>query len=742
MRPRNLRFCYQLVLTLWIMVTGVETLANQKSNSQYVGAKVCGGCHQQAYDDWQGSHHDQAMQHANQDTMLGDFNQARFKYNGITSTFFKKGKEFWVNTDGADGKLQDFKIQYTFGVTPLQQYLIGFDDGRFQALGIAWDSRKKAQGGQRWFHLYPNEKVDHKDVLHWTRFAHNWNARCADCHSTNLQKNYSVEKNQYQTTWSEINVACETCHGPGKDHLAWSKEPAKNPLKNPVKSERNNKGFKHNLKSSAWQRHSNLDTASKLGKKQTQEQVNSCAPCHSRRSTIHNGDVNHEKQLLNGYLPSLIEASTYHLDGQILDEDYVYGSFTQSKMHQKGVVCSNCHNPHSLKLRVQENGLCAQCHNPQKFDRTEHHHHKENDGALCVNCHMPETTYMVVDPRRDHSIRIPRPDLSKELGVPNACNRCHEDKPLSWALNHHEKWYPDVNKKPHYGQVFSKAQKSDPAALPKLAALADNLNNSMMVRASAVGLLGHYSNQVSVSTALLQLAAKEPLIRLAALRSLNVLSLPQRMQYVWPSLTDAVKGVRLEAIRLLAPVGSNQNSMARLSTLQKQDFKNAVKEYINTANTHSDAPSGQAQLGVMYQALGEFDKALLAYERALIIEPSFIPALLNTADILRRIGQDEKGIEILKKAIAIDEQQPASHFALGLLYIRLKEINRSVPYLKRAAKLSDYNAHYSYVYGVALYESGQKELAITSLKASLKRHPGNPQIKAALQGYKQAMERR
>ena len=732
MRSINLRFCYQVVLTLWIMVTGIEVLANQKNSSEYVGAKVCGGCHQQAYEDWQGSHHDQAMQHAKQDTVLGDFNQARFKYNDITSTFFKRGKEFWVNTDGADGNLQDFKIQYTFGVTPLQQYLIGFDDGRFQALGIAWDSRPTDQGGQRWFHLYPNEKVDHKDVLHWTRFSQNWNARCADCHSTNLQKDYSSENNQYQTTWSEINVACETCHGPGRAHLAWSKTPLETIT---------NKGFKHNLKSSSWQRHASSDTASKLGGEQSQEQVNSCAACHSRRSTIHTGKLNHEKQLLNGYLPSLIESSIYHVDGQILDEDYVYGSFTQSKMHQKGVVCSNCHNPHSLKLRVQDNGLCAQCHNPQKFDRPEHHHHEKNDGALCVNCHMPQTTYMVVDPRRDHSIRIPRPDLSRELGVPNACNRCHDDKPLIWALNHHKKWYPDVNKQPHYGQVFSMAQKSDPAALPKLAALADNTNNPMMVRASAVGLLSRYSNQVSVNTALIQLKASEPLIRLAALRSLNVLSLPQRMQYVWPSLTDPVKGIRLEAIRLLAPMGSNQNAMARLASNQKQNFKNAVNEYISTANIHSDAPTGQAQLGVMYQALGELDRALLAYERALIIEPSFIPALLNTADVLRLKGQDAKGIKILQQAIAIDEQQPASHFALGLLYIRLKEIKQSVPYLKRAAKLSDNNAHYSYVYGVALYESGEKDLAITSLKRSLKRHPGHPQIKAALQGYMRALER-
>jgi len=708
------------------LVSSFEIAASTAINPNYVGAKVCAGCHEQAYEDWRGSHHDEAMQHANQKSVLGNFNQARFEYNGVTSTFFKKGNEFWVNTDGADGKLQDFKIQYTFGVTPLQQYLIGFDDGRFQSLGIAWDSRPKEQGGQRWFHLYPNEKVDYKDILHWTRFSQNWNARCADCHSTNLQKNYSPATNQYKTTWSEINVACETCHGPGADHLAWSK----NPLKKIA-----NKGFKHNLAGGIWQRQPGVDTASRIDGKKTDVQINSCASCHSRRGTIHDGDINHEGELLNGYLPSLITSPTYHVDGQILDEDYVYGSFIQSKMHEKGVVCSNCHNPHSLKLRVHDNGLCAQCHNPQTFDRPEHHHHKENAGALCVNCHMPETTYMVVDPRRDHSIRIPRPDLSKELGVPNACNQCHEDKSVDWAVSQTKKWYGDSSKQPHYGQVFSSAQQADPQALPKLVALAEKPNSSVLVRASAVNLLSQYPNQMAVNTALLQLESTESLIRLAALRSLEILNMSQRMQYVWSSITDPVKAVRLEAIRLLAPVGGNQNALGSLTPTQRQNFNRGVKEYLASANTHSDAPSGQARLGVMYQTLGQFDKALQAYERALIIEPSFVPALLNIADVHRQQGQDKKGIKVLKQAIKIDAKQSASHFALGLLYVRLKDIDQALSPLKRASELADNNAHYSYVYGVALYESGQTDLAIGHLHSALKRFPANGQIKAALTGY-------
>ncbi len=715
---------FGVLLTLMV---SENILANSVNNPQFIGAKVCSGCHKSQYTQWQGSHHDQAMQHATPKTVLANFNQTTFEYNGFTSTFFKKGKEFWVNTDGPDGKLSDFKVQYTFGVHPLQQYLIGFDDGRYQALSIAWDSRPQDQGGQRWFHLYPNEKIDHNDILHWTRHYQNWNGRCADCHSTDLQKNYSPQTNSYQTTWSEINVACESCHGAGTNHLAWSKN---------QQQSASNKGFKHDLSAGVWQRGIKQNTATRVSKqKQSEAQVNSCAFCHSLRGTIHTKTADLNGPVLDSILPSLITSPAYHADGQILGEDYVYGSFTQSKMHQKGVVCSNCHNPHSLELKVDGNGVCTQCHNPEKFEQASHHHHQKNAGAQCANCHMPETTYMVVDPRRDHSIRIPRPDLSAQLNTPNACSQCHQDKSLDWAKNNFTKWYPQVTNKSHYGQVFLAAQQADPKALPKLALLAENSNYSLMIRASAVGLLSNYPNQFAVNTAIAQLESTESLIRLAALRQLDLLNLSQRLQFVWPLLQDPMKAIRLEAIRLLAPIKSDNRLTNTLSKKQHQVFSGAVKEYLHTANTHNDSPNGQAQMGVMYQALGQFDKAIAAYRHALILDGYFVTALLNIADVYRQMGQENKGIVALKKAIALDENYSPAQYALGLVYIRIKEINKALPFLKNAAHLSLDNAHYSYVYAVALYESGQVRLAIKVLQENVSRHPDHRQSSAALNGY-------
>jgi len=190
---------------------------------RFVVGKTCAECHKAEYDLWRGSHHDLAMQEANEKTVLGNFEDAGFDYNSVKSEFYKKDGKFMVRTDGSDGDLHDYEIKYTFGVYPLQQYLIEFPDGRLQALGIAWDGRPRGEGGQRWFHLYPNEMVTYKDAIHWTGIDQNWNFMCAECHSTNLKRNYDFEANTFKTAWSEINVSCEACHGPGSEHVELAK---------------------------------------------------------------------------------------------------------------------------------------------------------------------------------------------------------------------------------------------------------------------------------------------------------------------------------------------------------------------------------------------------------------------------------------------------------------------------------------------------------------------------------------
>jgi predicted CXXCH cytochrome family protein len=384
----------------------------------FVGAQGCAGCHTAEFDAWKASHHALAMQPVAAATVLGDFAGAQLEVFGVTTTFFRDGEKFMVRTDGPDGALREYPIAYTFGVNPLQQYLIAFSGGRYQALGIAWDSRSKEQGGQRWFHLYPGQKLEPGDRLHWTGRDQTWNYQCADCHSTNLQKNYNLAANTYATTWTDVDVSCEACHGPGSRHVAWANTRAGGGSDDPRMGRTN---WLKDADNGRWEMHTETGIARRTEKLASNE-IETCSACHSRRKVIAKNPVPGEPYL-DAYLPALLEPGLYHADGQIDGEVYEYGSFLQSRMHAAGVTCSNCHHPHSAKLRAEGNALCAQCHLPARFEAREHHHHEPGGaGAQCVNCHMPTKNYMVVDARRDHSIRVPRP---RPLGFARNAERLH-----------------------------------------------------------------------------------------------------------------------------------------------------------------------------------------------------------------------------------------------------------------------------------------------------------------------------
>src|SRR5262245_30704168 len=370
------------------------------------------------------------MDHATETSVLGDFKDASFDYYGVHSRFFRKDGKFMVTTDGPDGKLADFEIKYTFGVDPLQQYLVEFPDGRLQALSLAWDARAKDQGGQRWFHLYPNEKIGHADYLHWTKLNQNWNFMCAECHSTGVRKNYDAAKDSFATSWAEITVGCESCHGQGSAHVAWAKSrkswwpfgKSDDPAMGLLVRFDDRTGVSWSPDPVTANPHRSVPP------EKLRKEVETCGLCHARRGQFSESWVP-GSWLSDTHAVAALSPGLYSADGQMLDEVYNYGSFKQSKMFAAGVTCGDCHDPHNAELRVPGDGVCLQCHAPAKYETAAHSHHEGVNPAIgCASCHMPARKYMVVDTRHDHSFRIPRPDISVKLGTPNACTDCHADK--------------------------------------------------------------------------------------------------------------------------------------------------------------------------------------------------------------------------------------------------------------------------------------------------------------------------
>jgi tetratricopeptide (TPR) repeat protein len=665
------------------------------------------------------------MQPADGSTVLGDFADSSFTQYGVTSTFFRRNGKYFVRTDGPDGALRDYEIAYTFGADPLQQYLVRFPGGRFQALGIAWDTRPRSEGGQRWFHLYPGQAIAHDDELHWTGLNQNWNFMCAECHSTHVKKNYLLEEDRYETTWAEIDVSCDACHGPGSAHVAWAEAAARGaaPEDDPDMGLRVRFGD-----DASWIFDRDAAIARRSRPRSSNAEIETCGRCHARRAT-QSEEYLHGRPLMDTHRPALLDETLYHTDGQILDEVYVYGSFLQSRMHAKGVSCSDCHDPHSLKLQAEGNALCGRCHQPARYDVHDHHFHEPGTAAArCVACHMPARTYMVVDPRHDHSFRVPRPDLSVELGTPNACTVCHADRSLEWAAEAVVNWYgPNRSAAAHFGEALYAGRRGLPHAERALAQLAEDAAQPPIVRATALRLLRTRLGAGSVETVERALRDEDPLVRLAALEALEALEPRARLGVARPLLRDPVRAVRLQAVSTLLTVPANVWDPRDRAVLA-----DAVAEYREAQRANADRPDAHLNLGLLHTQFGELEQARAAYEKALGLDPRFLPAYANLADLYRMLGRDEEGERWLRQGLEIAPDRADVHHALGLLLVRQRRMPEALEALRRAAELDAQGSHYAYVYALALHEVGRREEALAVLEQAHERRPGDREPLLAL----------
>ncbi len=687
-----------------------------KDDNTFLGSLKCAECHSKEYDSWKGSHHDNAMDVANDKTVLGDFNNTLFSNNGITSRFHKKGERFFVNTQGEDGEIKEYEISHTFGFFPLQQYLVPFDRGRLQCLPIAWDVRLK-----RWYDLNLGTKINPDDWLYWTNAGQNWNGMCAECHSTNLKKNYNLASNTYNTTWKDIDVGCEACHGPGSGHIEWAETPemGRSSVQN------------YNLKV-------------KTSGISSYELVGQCAPCHSRRAIL--GDYTHSEQdLLDVMLPSLLTPELYYNDGQILEEVYEYGSFTQSKMYHRDVKCSDCHDVHSIKPIKDGNDLCLICHRAKEYDTSNHHFHKKkgemgepiksNDGSVlfdvgtgseCKECHMPGKNYMVIDYRFDHSFRIPRPDLSENTGAPNACNRCHSDKTNKWSDEWITKWY-GPGRKGHYGEILTAGRGNAPAAFDDLRKLALESLYPVIVRATALSILSTYPIDQTTGVYEISLMDSEPMIRRTAIECLINLSDDQKARLIAPLIYDTVKAVRIQAASALAGISSEL-----LDEDQKRVLNRVINEFILSMEYSGDFSFGRFNLGNLYKALKDDKKAIEHYKAAIAIDKLFYPARVNLAMLYNEQGDKTKAEEIFRDTLKDNPNLHEISYSLALLLAEKEEYEEAAIFMGKAAENMPLAARGHYNYGLLLQYLKRDRESELEFKKAIDIEPGNMDFLYAL----------
>ena len=635
----------------------------------FVGSEACAACHESEFAAWQGSHHELAMQPATDETVLGDFDDLRFDYFDETFEFSRKDGQFNVSALSADGEPQSWPVSYTFGIEPLQQYLVEAANGRKQALPVAWDTRPAADGGQRWFHLYPDEHVGPGDPLHWTGPYQNWNFMCAECHSTNLVMGYDFETDTFDTTYSEVSVGCEACHGPGSLHVIQAEQDEFD----------DTRGLESTLDDHAqatWTFESGSGIATRTPPPALPtNQAEACGRCHARRGQLA-PHYEYGSRLADNYSIALLDEGIYFADGQILEEVYVYGSFLQSRMYHAGVTCSDCHDPHSAGLRVESDpsDVCSRCHLPSEFAGPGHSGHDPSDAA-CVDCHMASRTYMGIDDRRDHSFRIPRPDLHASIDVPLACDNCHEKDVLAAT--------GEQRSRPHFGQVLSEARQHPDNELI-VAALAD-AGIPAIARATLLTLLAPPFGRNELEAVQAAMEHEDPLVRTGALRALRNAAPATRMGFSGAGLTDAFRSVRLEAARTYA------------------DVRDLLP--VNAARAFSIAAD--------------------ELRSSLLLAGSMPDALANLAAFESMTGNDVGAVRYLRRAVDTTPAIGSLQHALGLALVREGKHDEALLHFQRAHELEPANRRFVYVYAVGLNSMGRPVEAIDLLTAAHALHPGD-----------------
>ncbi|WP_138738074.1 tetratricopeptide repeat protein [Pseudomonas sp. FSL W7-0098] len=690
-------------------VLATAAVAEHVAPAQMVDEQQCQGCHDAQVKDWQGSHHQLAMQVAAPQTVLADFSNATFKGEGENSRFFRQGDEFWVNTPGLDGKPADFKVAYTFGIAPLQQYLIEVGDGRLQALGVAWDTEK-----HRWFHLYPGQGVSFKNPLHWSKPNQNANFMCVECHTTGYKRNFDAASNSFNSQWNSLGVGCQACHGPASSHLRAVTE--NNPLPH--------SGFDVDLKS-----------------KDATVELETCARCHARRAPLGDG-FTVGKRLMDDYLPSVLTRELYALDGKIKDEVFEHGSFLQSKMFDKGVRCSNCH---STELKAAGNALCLQCHNTagkaaiagidgkglhaKNYDAIDHHRHAEGQpGSQCVDCHMPGKFYMGNDYRHDHSFSIPNPVRAKALGTTDACLGCHQGKAGDRVTEQFKHWTAhDAPQAARYDESLWLIRGGRPGAAQ---ALYEQLRRSNLPAIQRATLLAELANYPSESA--LQLASKDlnhpaPQVRESAVRAVSAFLPPaERVALLSPLLSDSVRAVRIIAARNLQ--GAARNGLGT----NQVAWDKAIGEYESVQLSLAERAESNLNLAMLYQASGRNAEVEARLRAALLRDPDFYPALVTLAQWLEASGRSAEASTLLNDAIKAQPQAALLQHSLGLALIRGGQPEQAMKALQQAVKLEPDNSQYRYVLAVALHQSGQLEQACAQMEELLKRQPAFRDARLAL----------
>ena len=667
--------------------------------ARYAGSSTCRECHEEAQRRWETSNHGLAERDFRADLDRPAFDPPRvFRHASQTSEARYQNGRYELVTLGFGTNRQPYQLVRVIGNDPLRQFLIARPRGRLQVTEVAWDPRTN-----QWFDVYGNEDRRPGEWGHWTGRGMCWNAMCAACHNTRVRKNYDPATDTYHTAMTELTVSCEACHGPLKEHVVWQRtyRNSGRPYPPPAGEDPT------------------------LPRYSTNQVFQTCGFCHARRADL-TGDFHPGERFFDHYsltIPDLTD--TYYPDGQVRDEDYEYAAFLGSRMHTHGIVCMDCHTPHQAKPAILGNDLCMRCHNGSYtnspvIDPVAHGFHaKYESGNDCRDCHMPQTVYMARHWRHDHGFTIPDPLLTKQFGIPNACNRCHRDKDADWSLKWVGEWYgPKMNRRTRdRAQWFARGRRGEAAARqPLLKLLAGE--EIPYWQAAIINILRQWIGDPAVERAVRErLDAPDPLVREKAVQALA------------PLVGRPASGLRqVLRARLEDPVRCVRVAAAWALRATVDPASRAGRELRRMLDYNADQPTGQLQLAVYALDRDQPETAYAHLRKAIAWDPNSPPLRHEMAVVCSLTGRSREALEQLETACRLAPDEAEYAYKLALARNEVGDSAGTLAALERAVKLDPRHARAWYNLGLARNAAGRPEDALDALLRAESITPADPRI--------------
>ncbi len=635
-----------------------QATSDAHPRSEFTGAEACKVCHLVEYDEWAASRHSRMVQPIKPSEVRASFAPGEsLSYRGRTFTFERQGARYFIIEQRRGLPPVRHAIEYTLGNRRIQHFMTRQQDGSLALLPPSWDVLRG-----EWF---PQEDIVPTGDS-GVEPVQLWNKNCFGCHVSQERKNFDTETLVYDSDWLDFGTNCETCHGAGRSHVERFEALERGEEPPPIVS---------------WQPQKRplLPFAG-------EDATNLCASCHQNRYLLR-ADHGPGDPFFDYFLTALPYTvppdspdPTYYVDGRTRRFSNNSFALWLSSCYLEGDVrCIDCHrNGHSINIEentqlapmVAGEQLCSRCH-ASLVESVEQHsrHEAAGEGSSCVACHMPRTVSGVKATMRDHSLAVPVPENTRDYGIPNACNLCHDERSPQWAAEHIQAWFGDIAGRPaamklrRRAAAFSAAQHGEPAGLDPLLEIVRDPKEPFVMRASATGYLRAYAEPRALEGLWDALVDPHPLVR--AIAPLSIVAHPQGrtlLNDLASQLSDPSYSVRINTAFAFANLG-----IGRAEGTLGEHLRAAQDEYLDHLQLYADSDADQANRGTVLALRGDLEEAIGAYRTALRLNPAHADARFGLGVALLRTGARAEAVRELEHLLEQERDYPGLQAILAQL---------------------------------------------------------------------------